>query len=43
MKTKIIKARDIIKYLALKKKGYKTQWVGEGQICLSKQPTKRKK
>ena len=36
--TVTIKARDIIKYLRLKKEGWKTLWVGEGQICMEKTP-----
>ncbi len=38
---RIIPARDIILYLALKKQGYVTVWVGEGKICLKKEVTKR--
>lgn len=34
-----IKCTDIIEYLRLKKLGYKTLWVGEGLICLTKPKT----
>lgn len=36
MKIKMIKARDLMSYFRLRKKGYKTLWSGEGKICLAK-------
>jgi hypothetical protein len=32
--TVIIKGRDVIEYLRLRKEGYVTLWSGEGKICL---------
>jgi hypothetical protein len=32
----IIKATEFGKYMALKEKGYRTVWSGEGKICMEK-------
>jgi hypothetical protein len=36
LKTIIVPYADLITYLRLRREGWRTLWVGEGQICMGK-------
>ncbi len=41
MREEIVVVNDVVRYLQLKKEGYRVIWVGEGKICMA--PPKEKK